>query len=231
MSGPNCLLFISLTLHFDQVTAGGLSSRPCLGFHDSGQLGLPLVAILDELLLVVEKLLVKEGRVFEVGALDDGVDRAGLLAEATEDALGHVDVVLGRTARAIRSRLTLNLDGEGRTGSFAKLASDASLLTRGIPAERVLASEHRTERALFPRIVQHVIRFKRRVDSKEEDGPDELCVEELSVEPFGDVGSVDLVRQLIPNRQTNVTLVVLINGIEGVRIVILAIGHPCVQVI
>ena len=227
MSTPKCFF---LTLQLNKV-AVGLSSRPCLGFHDSGQLGLPLVAILDELLLVVEKLLVKEGRVFEVGALDDGVDRAGLLAEATEDALGHVDVVLGRTARAIRSRLTLNLDGKGRTGSFAKFAGDASLLTCGIPAERMLTSEHRTEWALLPRIVQHVIRLKRRVDSKEEDGPHELCMEELIVDTFGDIGNVDLVRQLIANRQTNVALVVLINGIEGVWIVILAICHPSVQVI
>ena len=81
------------------------SSCPGLCLHDSGELGLPLVAILDELLLVVEELLVEEGSVLKVWSLDDSIDWAGLLAESTENALGHIDVVLGGTARAVWSWL------------------------------------------------------------------------------------------------------------------------------
>ena len=112
---------------------GKVLSVQVVSFNVSSNLSLPLVSIVQQLLLVVEQLLVGLGGELEVGPLHDGVNRAGLLAEATEDALGHVDVVLGRTARAIRSRLTLNLDGKGRTGSFAKFASDTSLFPRGIP--------------------------------------------------------------------------------------------------
>ena len=51
-----------------------------------GDRGLPAVAIVEELLLIVQQLLVRLGRVLKVGALDDGVDRARLLAEAAVDA-------------------------------------------------------------------------------------------------------------------------------------------------
>lgn len=135
----------------------------------------------------------KEGRVFKVGSLDDGIDRAGLLAEATEDALGHVDVVLGRTARSVRPRLTLNLDSKGWARGFAKLASDASFLASGIPSQRMLTTEHGAERTLLPWIVKHVIRLKRRVDSEEENGPDKLRVEQLRIETFCNVGRFDLI--------------------------------------
>ena len=173
------------------------SSRSGLGLHDSGQLWFPLVAILDELFLVVKQLLVQEGRVLEVGALDNRIDGACLLAEAAEDALGHVDVVLGRATRTIRPWLTLNLDSEGRASCFTKLASDASLLACGVASEGVLAAEHGAERAFFPRVMQDVIGFERRVDSEEEDWPDQLSVEQLSVHVFRDIGAVKLVWELI----------------------------------
>src|SRR5579872_2728109 len=54
---------------------------------------LPAVAVREQLVLVVEELLAGLGREFEIRSFHDGVDRAGLLAEAAVDALGHVDVV------------------------------------------------------------------------------------------------------------------------------------------
>jgi hypothetical protein len=42
---------------------------------------LPLIAVGEQLLLVVEKLLVRLGRELKVGALHDRVHRARLLAE------------------------------------------------------------------------------------------------------------------------------------------------------
>ncbi len=56
-------------------------------------------------------------RVLKVGALDNGVNRAGLLAQAAENALGHVNIVARRAARKIRrpvletTRLGLDRDG------------------------------------------------------------------------------------------------------------------------
>ena len=81
------------------------STSPGLDFHDPSQLRLPFVTVLNQLFLVVEELLVKEGGVLVVGALNDGINRAGLLAETAEDALGHIDVVLSSSTGAIRPRL------------------------------------------------------------------------------------------------------------------------------
>ena len=113
-----------------------------LDFHDTGQLRFPLVTVLNKLLLVVEQLLVEECGVLEVGALDDGVNGAGLLAETTEDALGHVDIVLSGAARAIWPRLRLNSDSEGGASSLAQFASNAALLASWVTTESVLSTEH-----------------------------------------------------------------------------------------
>jgi hypothetical protein len=50
---------------------------------------LPLIAVGEELLLVVEELLVRLGRELEVGALHDGVHGARLLAETALHARTH----------------------------------------------------------------------------------------------------------------------------------------------
>src|SRR5438552_16391579 len=73
-----------------------------------GDLGLPPVAVRQELLLVVEQLLMRLGGKLEVRPFDDRIDRAGLLAIAAIDALGHIDVVAGRTPAAILPRLGLD---------------------------------------------------------------------------------------------------------------------------
>ena len=53
--------------------------------------------------------------------LNDGVHRAGLLAEATVDALGHVDVVACGPAAAVGPRLSLNGDGLGGGTGYCHL--------------------------------------------------------------------------------------------------------------
>lgn len=113
--------------------------------------------------LVVQELFSRLGGVFGVGALDNGVDGAGLLAEAAVDALGHVNVIAGGTAGAIGT--LLGFDGNGLGGanlqreimlenewlranwrggitySFAELAGNAALFSGGVSAEGVLATE------------------------------------------------------------------------------------------
>ena len=139
------------------IRAALYSQSSSLDFQDSGKLRLPLVTILNELLLVVEKLLVEEGGVFKVGSLHDGINGARLLTEATKDALGHVNVVLGGTATAIWSGFRLDDDSEGGTGSLAQFASDATLLSCGVAAQGVLSSEHGGQRSLLPRVMQDVL--------------------------------------------------------------------------
>lgn len=129
--------------HTSRITLEVLrfSSVRGIGANDSSQFGLPLVTIAQQFLcftksvnsshyegtgrekergkkkkirtLVVQQLLSRLGGVFSVGALDNGVDGARLLAEAAVDALGHVDIVAGRTARAIGTLFGLDGDGLG----------------------------------------------------------------------------------------------------------------------
>jgi len=50
-----------------------------IGLQVGGNLRFPLVAVAEQLLLVVEQLLVRLREEFEVGSLDDGVDGTSLL--------------------------------------------------------------------------------------------------------------------------------------------------------
>src|SRR6476660_7562940 len=75
--------------------------------------------------------------VLEDVRLDDRVDRAALLAEAAEDALGQVDVVARGAARAVVALLALDGDGERGAHRLAQLAGDAALLPVRISAQRV----------------------------------------------------------------------------------------------
>src|SRR6478752_3787007 len=65
--------------------------------------------------------------VFEDVGLDDRVDRAALLAEAAEDALGQVDVVARRAARAVGALVGFDRDRHRGAHGLAQLAGDAAL--------------------------------------------------------------------------------------------------------
>src|SRR5258707_6861186 len=116
-------------------------------------LGLPAVAVREQLVLVVEQLLAGLRGELEIRTLDDRVDRAGFLAEAAIDAFRHVDVVARRAPAAIGARLGLDGDGERRADRLAELAGDAALLAVGIAAQRMLAAEARAERPLLIGVV------------------------------------------------------------------------------
>src|ERR671935_80616 len=102
------------------------------------------MAVGKQPLFVEVKLLARFGREFEIRAFDDGVDRAGLLAQPAIDTFDHVDIVTRGAARAIvAARPRLDGDGLRRTDCLAQLAGYAALLTIGIAAQRVLAAETR----------------------------------------------------------------------------------------
>src|SRR6516162_3628443 len=84
-------------------------------------LTLPAVAIGEQSRLVIVEFLARLGRELEVRALDDGVDRAGLLAQAAVDALHHVDVVAhGAAGAVVAARTGLDGDGLRRTDRLAQ---------------------------------------------------------------------------------------------------------------
>src|SRR5262249_34828424 len=137
-----------------RISAGriiGSSASPVGGVEREvlGDRALPAVAVGEQALLVVVELLARLGRELEVRALDDGVDRAGLLAHAAVDALHHVDVVARGAPRAVvAARAGLDGNRLGRTDRLAQLAGDAALLPVRIAAQRVLAAEAGRERPL-----------------------------------------------------------------------------------
>ena len=116
---------------------------------DRGQLRLPLVAVREQLLLVVQQLLARLGGVLGVGALDNGVHGTRLLAEAAVDALGHVDVVAGRAAGAVSALLGLDGDGLRRADGLAQLAGNAALFASRVAAQGVLTTEAGRDGALL----------------------------------------------------------------------------------
>mmetsp|Transcript_63821 Transcript_63821/g.168641 ORF Transcript_63821/g.168641 Transcript_63821/m.168641 type:complete len:276 (-) Transcript_63821:25-852(-) len=132
----------------------GRSTVRVLGGTIGSENGLPLVAILEKLLLVVQQLLVGLCGVLKIGTLDDRVDRARLLAEAAEDALGHVDVVARRATGAVIPDLGLDRDRLGRADGLAQLARDTPLLAGGVAPQRVLSTEAGADGALLVGVVQ-----------------------------------------------------------------------------
>ena len=136
------------------------------------------VAVLQKTILVVEQLLARFRREFEVRPLDDGVDRAGFLAHAAIDAFRHVDVVARRAARAIvAARPGLDGDRLGRADGLAKLAGDAALLAVRITAQRVLASKPRRKLTLLEGIVQRRFRLEE-IAHRQEEGGNEFLEEQ-----------------------------------------------------
>src|SRR5581483_5229530 len=87
--------------------------------------------------------------VLEDARLDDRIDRAGLLAEAAEDALRQVDVIARRAARAVGPLVRFDVDGERRAHRLAELAGDAALFAVGIAPERMQPAETRAHRRLL----------------------------------------------------------------------------------
>eukprot|EP00967_Tisochrysis_lutea_P135507 scaffold240585_cov37-Tisochrysis_lutea.AAC.2 len=94
------------------------------------------------------------GGIFKIGALHDGIDGAGLLAESTIDALGHVNVIPSGATGAIRPDFSLNGNCLSRANGLTKLASDAALVTGRVATEGVLASESGAKRSFLHRVVE-----------------------------------------------------------------------------
>jgi hypothetical protein len=140
---------------------------------------LPLVAVGEELLLVLEELLARLGRELEIRPLDDRVDGARLLAEAALDALRHVDVLASRLALVVAPHLRLDGDRLRGADGLAELAGDAALLARGLAAERVLAAEARRDGVLLKGVVDRHLRLHRHL--RRESHAAEHVLEELAL--------------------------------------------------
>ena len=81
--------------------------------------------------------------------LDNGINRARLLAETAVDALCHIDIVACGPPAAVHTLLGLDCDSLRRADSFAELASNAALLASRVPSQGVLATEAGGDGALL----------------------------------------------------------------------------------
>src|ERR1700686_857381 len=119
-------------------------------FDRSRNLALPAVAIGEQFRLVIIEFLAGLGREFEIRALDDGIDRTGLLAQPGIDGFHHIDVVAHGAAGAVIAARA-GLDGDRLRGAdrLAQFAGDAALFPIGITPQRMLATETRRDRALL----------------------------------------------------------------------------------
>jgi len=120
-----------------------------IGIKIGSDLSLCTIAVGQELLLVVKQLFPSFCRELRVVGLDNGVDRASLLAETAVNALGHVDIIFCRPPRSIFTSLRLNGDGLSGADGFAEFARNAALFTGSVPSQSVFSTETRAERALF----------------------------------------------------------------------------------
>lgn len=88
--------------------------------------------------------------------LNNGIDRARLLAVTTVYTLCHVDIVSGCPPGAVHSLFGFNGDSLGRADGLAKLAGNTTLFTCWVAAESMLATETWRDRALFEGVVDCV---------------------------------------------------------------------------
>src|SRR5262249_44165647 len=150
----------------------------CIELKRLGDLALPAIAIGEQARLVVVELLARLGGELEIRPLDDGVHRAGLLAEPAGDAFHHVDVVArGAPGAVVAPRTGLDRDRLRRADRLAKLAGNAALLAVGIAAQGVLAAKTRRQRTLLERIVEGGLGLEK-VAHRQKEGADELLEEQ-----------------------------------------------------
>src|SRR6266446_7794939 len=136
----------------NQKTAASNMARSAVGGVRgavAGDLLLVAVAYGEQHFLGVVEVAALLAVVLEDARLDDRVHRAGLLAQAAEDALGEVDVVARGAARAVGALLGLDRDRERGAHRLAQLAGDAALLAVRVAAQGVQPAEARAHRRLL----------------------------------------------------------------------------------
>lgn len=102
---------------------------------------LPLVAIGKKLFLIVQEFFVCLGCKLIVGTFHNGIYRTGFLAEATINALRHVDIVPGGTACSVLTGFRLDGDGLSWTNGLTKLAGDTTFISSWVSPQGMLSTE------------------------------------------------------------------------------------------
>src|SRR5246127_2533042 len=143
------------------IIVGWISPIRRLERYSLGDLVLPAITVREQAFFIVIKLFAGLGRELEIRTLDDGIDRAGLLAHAAIDAFDHVDVVAGGAPRAVVPPRS-GLDGNRlrRANRLAQLAGDAALFAVRIAPKRMFATKAGRNRVLLERIIDRRFRLE-----------------------------------------------------------------------
>ena len=88
-----------------------------------------------------------------VRAFHNGIDGTCLLTEPAINALGHINVVSGGPTGAVFAGFGLDRNGLGGTYRLAKLAGDATLVSRGVSPQRVFPTKAWAQVAPLERVV------------------------------------------------------------------------------
>jgi len=124
-----------------------------ISLEASSDFRLPLISIAQQFFLVVEQFFMCLCGEFKVGALNNCINRTGLLTEAAIDAFSHVNVVARRTPASIRSRLCLDSNGLGWADGFTQFACNAALLAGWVPPKSMFPSESGAERSFLKWVI------------------------------------------------------------------------------
>src|SRR5712692_10579314 len=146
-----CAVITQITAKNQKTAASNMARSAVGGVRGAvaGDLLLVAVAHREQHFLGVVEVAALLAVVLEDARLDDRVHRAGLLAQAAEDALGEVDVVARGAARAVGALLGLDRDRERGAHGLAQLAGDAALLAVRVAAQRMQSPEARAHRRLL----------------------------------------------------------------------------------
>lgn len=142
----------------EEIEARAILAHQMVSINIGGNLSLRPVAIGEKLFLVIEELFTRFCRKLKRLCLDNSVDWTCLLAHATVNALGHINIITRRTARTIHTRLALDRNSERWANGFTQLASNATLFPRWVPTKRMLATETRADRPFFKWVLDRVWR-------------------------------------------------------------------------
>mmetsp|Transcript_10164 Transcript_10164/g.18254 ORF Transcript_10164/g.18254 Transcript_10164/m.18254 type:complete len:200 (-) Transcript_10164:49-648(-) len=133
---------------------------------------LPFIPIAQQLFLIVQQFFMGFRGEFKVGSLDDCIDGTGLLAISTINTLGHINIISSSPPRPVLPLLGIDRNRLRRTRRLAKLARDATLLSRGITTQSVFAAKAGREVSLFVGVVDGYLGFHGDLAGEPEGTPD-----------------------------------------------------------
>jgi len=117
------------------------SSKICILAPVRSNLLLITITDRQQLFLGHQQITTLFAVVLEDSGFDNGIDRAGLLAESAKNTFGQIDIIAGGAPAAILALLRINGNGQRRTDRLTEFAGDTAFLAIGIATQCVQTPE------------------------------------------------------------------------------------------